>query len=70
MDKACENCIYYLPSQMDFKEDGICRFSPPTTSPASDTAMGVWPRVKRNDWCGKYSPTKNQPPNLKKMDIS
>ncbi|WP_319759471.1 hypothetical protein [Maridesulfovibrio sp.] len=70
MDKACENCLYYLPGQIDYKEDGICRFSPPTVSPTLDNAMGVWPRVKKNDWCGKYSPKKNQPPHLKKMDMS
>jgi len=55
---------------MDYKEDGICRFSPPTVSPTSNNAMGVWPRVEKTDWCGKYSPKKNQPPNLEKMDIS
>lgn len=69
MDKACENCRYYLPSQMDYKEDGICRFSPPTVSPTSDKAMGIWPRVKKRLVRQTLS-QKNQPPHLKKMDIS
>lgn len=56
MNETCENCRYYLSVQTGYKEDGTCRFSPPVVSVVSEDALGVWPRVKKTDWCGKYSP--------------
>lgn len=60
MDETCENCRYYLPVKTGYKEDGTCRFYPPTVSAVSEDAMAIWPRVKRTDWCGKYAPKKNK----------
>jgi len=56
MNGMCENCRYYLPVRTGYKEDGTCRYSPPAISTNSENSMGVWPRVKGTDWCGKYAP--------------
>ncbi|OIQ52027.1 hypothetical protein BerOc1_00498 [Pseudodesulfovibrio hydrargyri] len=60
MDELCENCRYYLAVQTNYKEDGTCRFAPPTISLISEQAMGIWPKVKNTDWCGQFSPKRKQ----------
>lgn len=46
--QICARCMYY--------EGRICRRKPPTVflSP-SGKALGVWPPVESDSWCGEWS---------------
>jgi hypothetical protein len=49
---ACHECSYF--------DDTHCRYNPPVL--AADYGLkGCWPRVRPDDWCGRYSPRETQP---------
>lgn len=56
--QSCNACVFYedhvanSPSQLD--DGGLCRANPPVTQ-KDDESRGLWPVVKPNDWCGKFT---------------
>jgi hypothetical protein len=51
----CDDCGFYrvrvYGTGQDAKQAGECRES----SPSAQGAIGVWPQVKADDWCGKWA---------------
>jgi hypothetical protein len=64
----CVACQYYDRSAADTEEQGVrwgqCRRTGPIVNPASaKTYMieGVWPHVRDDDWCGKWTASNRRP---------
>lgn len=52
--QACEGCRYFHVTD-DARQQ--CRIRPPTVvAHADDEPETVWPRVRRDDWCGQFKP--------------
>jgi len=55
---ACNSCAFYQDyaanSAHELADAGLCRANPPVTQKDTDS-RGLWPVVKSNDWCGKFS---------------
>jgi hypothetical protein len=50
----CDDCEYYrlrtYGTDPNTAQAGECRES----SPSAQGAIGIWPQVKPDDWCGKW----------------
>lgn len=54
-DMACTKCKFFDDhANQSQADDGLCRFNPPVTQPSAE-ALGLWPVVSRQDWCGHFS---------------
>ena len=56
---ACGNCQFMddqSETAMKHKKNdsGLCRYNPPTARPEAD-ALGLWPVVGMEDWCGHFA---------------
>lgn len=61
----CDQCWYAHPCELD-EEMAECRFNPPVaTGGLHCERFTHWPRVKPNDFCGKF--TNTQPVRLQHM---
>lgn len=63
MSQACESCTYYDQKHSNAgkataENAGLCRYNPPVTQTSPD-AEGLWPVVKKEDWCGHYASQSN-----------
>ena len=47
-EARCETCPYVEQANYDV---GFCRRDAPTRA---QDGQAVWPRVRRNDWCGEH----------------
>jgi len=50
----CDDCNFYrirtYGTDQNASQAGECRFS----DPVPQGGLGVWPKVKTTDWCGKW----------------
>jgi hypothetical protein len=58
-DDTCGNCQFMddqSETAMKHKKNdsGLCRYNPPTARPEAD-ALGLWPVVGMEDWCGHFA---------------
>ena len=57
---VCNACAFYEDHTADAasKENGagLCRANPPVNQVDEET-RGLWPVVKKTDWCGKFATT-------------
>lgn len=56
MEKKCENCKYSKEQNPIFDQLAPldCKINPPIILTNDHSGKGIFPSVKRDDWCGKF----------------
>lgn len=49
--QACSNCVYGV---IKNETECLCKRHAPVITPEYSGSMGIWPEVKRDNWCGEY----------------
>ena len=51
-----QSCAYFEAKKSEAATTslGLCRINPPS-SVINEDPLGIWPTVRTDDWCGKYS---------------
>ena len=60
--KCCANCMFHTGSWCHFDPPRIFIYPAPPKYPPFEkhTVSTMWPKVKDQDWCGKYEPRTSQ----------
>jgi hypothetical protein len=54
-ERCCESCVWWevVEGEIEDGEFGMCRRFPPQIAEPG-VLNGVWPVVRREDWCGEH----------------